>query len=279
VSNSEVEHGGGVGAITFNAKGEVLKYVMVLEDTKRNCSGGKTYWNTYISCEENKLQGQVYEVDPFQESKDFSFHHRTNKATLLGGSGGSYESFAYDSRDRLNPTFYVTNDHEKGGLVRFTPNKRVVQDAEKSGDYSKMLHTKGKLEYLVLRPNSSMDNASFGTFKWSTDRKTADINAKQFYRNAEGIDIRTGRLYFTTKKSKSLFILDLDDLTYTRTSTINGSFEGQPDQIVRILSDDPTKDMLYFCEEASSSNGVHARDTNGNFYTILNSRVKSETSG
>ena len=52
VSNSEADNGqGGVGAITFNAEGNVMDYKMLLTGTNRNCNGGKTDWNTWISCE------------------------------------------------------------------------------------------------------------------------------------------------------------------------------------------------------------------------------------
>ena len=52
VSNSEADnHQGGVGAITFNAQGDVIGYQRLLTGTNRNCNGGKTDWNTWISCE------------------------------------------------------------------------------------------------------------------------------------------------------------------------------------------------------------------------------------
>ncbi len=274
VSNSEVNDGG-VGAITFNAKGEVIKYHMILKGTHRNCSGGKTYWKTYMTCEENKRIGQVYEVDPFATGES-----QAHKPTILGLDGGRFESFAYDARNRSQPTFYVTSDHKsRGSLRRFTPNEDVVSAAEKSGDYSKMLHSLGKTEFLILKPRFGRVGDTSGTFEWTTFKTDADKNAKAFYRNSEGIDIRNGILYFTTKASKSLFILDLSTLQYNRSSTERGSFDGQPDQVARILGDDPSNDMLYFCEEASSSNGIHARDTNGNFYTVLTSEKKSETTG
>ena len=53
VSNSEMQQQGkgGVGAITFNKHGKVLNYKMVLENTTMNCGGGRTPWNTWVSCE------------------------------------------------------------------------------------------------------------------------------------------------------------------------------------------------------------------------------------
>jgi hypothetical protein len=42
VSNSEVDKGkGGVGAITFNSKGGVVKYEKLLKGTSMNCGGGE----------------------------------------------------------------------------------------------------------------------------------------------------------------------------------------------------------------------------------------------
>ena len=86
-------------------------------------------------------------------------------------------------------------------------------------------------------------------------------------------------MYFVTKVAKQLYILDLDKRTYEKSSTRSGAFSGQPDQIRSIISKDPLNDMLYFCEDGAINHGVHARDTDGNFYTILDSPTRSETSG
>ena len=138
----------------------------------------------------------------------------------------------------------------------------------------------GTLEWLLLNPDSGSMNDLTGTFSWTSNRPQADANSNVFYRNSEGIDVRNGLLYFVTKGSKSLYILDLDNYTYVRSSTVSGAFDGQPDQVQRIISLDPTRDMLYFCEEASADNGIHARDTKGNFYTIIDAdTLNSETTG
>lgn len=243
---------------------------MIVTDTNYNCGGGKTYWNTWVTCEENEPTGQVYEVDPLVGIS-------SQQKTVIGGSGGDYESFAYDARNRWKPTFYVTNDDSEGGLVRFTPNSKVVAKAERSGDYSKVLTTMGSLDWLVLQPSSS--STSVGSFSWTSDRSEGDASAYEHYRYAEGIDIRDGKMYFVTKAEKHLFILDLDLLTYERSSTVSGAFDGQPDQIHSIVDKDPLNDMLYFCEDGGRDHGVHARDTDGKFYTIIDSDTSSETTG
>ena len=53
VVNSEAEKsGGGVYGIYFDPEGNVLDYKQLLAKTTRNCGGGESPWNTFISCEE-----------------------------------------------------------------------------------------------------------------------------------------------------------------------------------------------------------------------------------
>jgi secreted PhoX family phosphatase len=137
LSNCE-EPGCGVGAITFNSAGQVIKYEMALEETDNNCGGGPTYWGTWVTCEEDGDSGFVWEVEPGKPA-----NQQQSGPTQIVVDGGNYESFAYDARDRLNPTFYVTEDSSDGALTRFTPNSAVVQQAESSGDYSEVLRTAG----------------------------------------------------------------------------------------------------------------------------------------
>ena len=58
VSNSEMAEvrAGGVGALTFNKDGNIIDYSMVLEGTSMNCGGGRTPWNTWVSCEGKSMQ-------------------------------------------------------------------------------------------------------------------------------------------------------------------------------------------------------------------------------
>jgi sugar lactone lactonase YvrE len=93
-----------------------------------------------------------------------------------------------------------------------------------------------------------------------------------------GIDVLDGQLFFISKEIKSMFILDLDGTTYLKTSTIHGLFDGQPDQVQRIVGS--RSGLLYFTEDGGEYAGVHARNVQGQFFTILESHeYTDETTG
>ena len=79
-------------------------------------------------------------------------------------------------------------------------------------------------------------------------------------------------LYFVSKTIKTIFMLNLIDMTYTSEKTGSnfhgqGSFNAQPDQIIKSVHDD--RKFVYFTEEGGKSPGAHARDTDGKYYTLF----------
>lgn len=117
-----------------------------------------------------------------------------------------------------------------------------------------------------------------GTFKWMADFETARDNAFLYFQHSEGLDVADNQLYAVCKYYKELFIFNLDDFTYTVHSTVSGVFDGMPDQMKRLVHDED--ELLYICEEGGSENGVHARNSRGWFFTILESaQINDETTG
>mmetsp|Transcript_6853 Transcript_6853/g.14963 ORF Transcript_6853/g.14963 Transcript_6853/m.14963 type:complete len:854 (+) Transcript_6853:200-2761(+) len=271
VSNSELEDAkGGVGAVTFNADGTPVKYEMLQKGTERNCGGGKTPWDTYISCEEPRIGrvGQCWEIDPRSNKKP--------RKTVLGRSGGIFESFSYDVRDKEKPAFFVTEDFEYGALRRFIPNNPDWENPRN------MLHGEGTFDYLVLHPDKKNGTVAGGTFEWVAQPKLAKQSAFAHYRNSEGIDAYDGELYFVSKRFRMLYILDLDHGTYTQQHTENGRFDGDPDQMQRLIGDNGKDEhgIVYFTESGGDDAGIHGRDGQGRYFTILESPVyKEETTG
>jgi len=200
---------------------------------------------------ENK--GEIYQVDPFGVIP-------AQKATI-GSELGRWESFAYDNRNSSNPRFFATEDHSRGTVRRFRPDPTLI-DWDNPWD---MLHVSGIIDYLVVTPNAAVDG---GTFEWTNDLENAKNNARSYYPDSEGIDIYNGLMYVVCKRIRQMFVFDLDKGTYYNHTTMSGLFDGGPDQMQRILDDEPG-DLLFFTEEQGKSAGIHARDLQDRVYTII----------
>lgn len=108
--NSELDAGiSGVGALKFDAQGNVVDAYPILTGTNRNCAGGPTPWNTWLSCEEHD-QGLVWECDPYAAGQGVA---RPTLGTF------SHEAAAVDPVGRR---IYLTEDTGDSCFYRFTPN-------------------------------------------------------------------------------------------------------------------------------------------------------------
>jgi sugar lactone lactonase YvrE len=97
-------------------------------------------------------------------------------------------------------------------------------------------------------------------------------SASTYYPNAEGIIYHNSTLYFVAKVTRTLFILDFNSMTYKSERTGStwvgqGSFNAQPDQIIE--NDMDTRKYIYFTQDGGNAPGVHVRDREGNYYTMV----------
>lgn len=113
VSNAEalIAGAGGVGAIRFDAGARIVDAYSILSGTTRNCAGGRTPWQRWLSCEEHP-RGRVFECDPFRPGS------QGEPRPALGVF--QHEAVAVDPvRRRL----YLTEDRPDGLLYRFIPDR------------------------------------------------------------------------------------------------------------------------------------------------------------
>lgn len=190
VSNSELATGGGASAVTFNSSGSVTGAHRILSNTRNNCAGGATPWNTWLSCEEVS-RGYVYETDPWG-----------TKAAVRRTAMGQFKHEAA-AADPVRKVIYLTEDESDGCFYRFVPATW--------GDLSS-----GTLQVLVAGTGTS------GSFSWTnvpdpdgSPTYTRDqVSGAKIFNGGEGCHYASDTVWFTTKGDNRVWRLNLRNSTY-----------------------------------------------------------------
>lgn len=141
---------GGTTTIVYNTQEQrVEKQFLSLAGTLRNCAGGPTPWNSWITCEET-----VHRADEIlEEDHGYVFDVPATadvqlaKPVALKSMGRcNHEAVAVDPRTGI---VYLTEDRDDGLLFRFIPN---VPEKLAEG---------GKLQALKVKDKPSMDTRNW----------------------------------------------------------------------------------------------------------------------
>ena len=163
----------------------------------------------------------------------------------------------------------MSEDFFFGCIRRFTPNFA-------SEDPWNMLLTPGVTDYLLLSPDGGSRNSSSGTFTWTNQLTLARGNAARNYPEAQGVTLDGNILSFVCRSVKRLFRLNLEDMSYTMTSTVGGLFDGDPNEIKAVRGEET---LLYMTEIGGRRSGLHVRTQNGEVYTVLEGYSRSHSAG
>jgi hypothetical protein len=177
VSNSEATPGG-VGALVFDAAGNLVDAYPILDGTINNCAGGvmpfPAGW-TWVSCEETE-GGLAYECNPYA----------AGDGTARPAMGRFYREAV--AADTVEHRIYQTEDRTDGAFYRFTPS------------------TWGDLGSGVLEVMTDLGGGAVG---WAVVPDPGGSPTRTRYQNVgatikrfnggEGVWYTDGNVYFTTK--------------------------------------------------------------------------------
>lgn len=183
VSNSEINPSGGASAVKFSSTGTITSAYRVLSGTRQNCAGGRTPWNTWLSCEEVD-RGYVYETDPWGV-----------KAAVRRDAMGRFKH-EVAAADPVREAVYLTEDVSDGCFYRFRPTTW--------GDLSA-----GTLEVLVAGSGTS------GPVTWAKVPDPSGATATRYqvsgakrFNGGEGCYYADDTCWFTTKGDNRVWQYD-----------------------------------------------------------------------
>jgi uncharacterized protein len=265
VSNSEMIGTGGVGALRFDAGGALVDAYPILSGTTANCAGGKTQWNTWLSCEEHD-RGQVFECDV------------TGVMPAVARPALGIFKHEAAALDPLNQHLYLSEDQSDGRFYRFVP---LGKNGQGFADLSA-----GTLEVAEVAADGKVTWHAVPDpqFTGATPTRT-QVPASTAFRGGEGLAYHDGVIFLSTKGDNKVWAYDIqaqtisvlydqataqnpilsgvDNLAVTCCGDVLVAEDGGDMEIVALLPDGSVKPLLQVVDHPGSEITGPAFDASG----------------
>lgn len=192
---------GGTTALVVDANRNVIDEYVTNSGTIRNCAGGPSTWNTWLTCEETRNMGHgfVFEVNPLDPENEMS------RTPIRDMGYFSHEACAVDPSTGI---WYLTEDSDPSFLYRFTPHNR----SQKLGSLQEggILEAAAIDELSTSSPSQLNNGQKFGIVWKQLNPERAQQDAKDFgciqFSRLEGAWFSAGTFWFddTSAGSKDL---------------------------------------------------------------------------
>lgn len=194
-SNSETDRDGGASSLMFDAGGAVVGCERVLSNTRRNCAGGATPWNTWLSCEEVD-DGLVWECDP--------------EARVAAQARPALGCFAHEAvaAQPATRTIYLTEDEKDGRFYRFVSTAADWPAGGRAG----FAHGRLQALQLIGEPEAALRGPR--PVRWvdvenpGLPQKHQRLAQTSAFRGGEGLWVHGALVYFSTKHDNRIWMHD-----------------------------------------------------------------------
>ena len=293
---SELPGLGGTTTFVYNEKtGLIEREYLSLAGTYRNCAGGVTPWNSWLTCEEDTTQkGEQIEKDhgfvfEIPASENIAL---VNPTPITAMGRFNHEAVAVDPKTGI---VYQTEDEGDGLIYRYIPDVRG------------QLHQGGKLQVMAIIDQKSCDTRNWEEQKLAIGEKLqvqwfdvedvlspeGDLRLRGFEQGAarfargEGIWFGEDELYFAcTNGGPNQFGQVFRYATSPKEGT---SEEANTPGILELYAESPDKTVLHMCdnltiapwgdvilcEDNGELNHIRGINKEGKIYTFAVNRSSS----